>query len=113
MALTAAENFKSKLYDYIDKNELTEFNIEDPKIISGNIASGDKFISSSEDRDVIKDELKVIDCVEMEGAAVAQICYEYGIPYAVIRTISDSADESSAVDFTNPSIPAGVLPLNN
>jgi adenosylhomocysteine nucleosidase len=35
----------------------------------------------------------------MEGAAVAQVCHEYSIPFAVLRTISDSADENSVHDF--------------
>jgi len=37
--------------------------------------------------------------VEMEGAAVAQICHEYAVPCAVIRTISDRADSTASVDF--------------
>lgn len=37
--------------------------------------------------------------VEMEGAAVAQVCQDYAIPLVVIRTISDKADHSSAIDF--------------
>jgi adenosylhomocysteine nucleosidase len=35
----------------------------------------------------------------MEGAAVGQVCFEFGVPFAVIRTISDNANEDSAVDF--------------
>lgn len=35
----------------------------------------------------------------MEGAAVAQVCFEFGIPFAVVRTISDEANADSAVDF--------------
>lgn len=35
----------------------------------------------------------------MEGAAVAQVCYEYKIPFTVIRTISDAADDKSITDF--------------
>jgi len=35
----------------------------------------------------------------MEGAAVAQVCYEYDIPFTIIRTISDSADNNSHIDF--------------
>lgn len=100
LAIRSAEIFKSKISSYIDSNELKEFSIDNPKVVAGNIASGDKFITHTKDRDTIKNELKVINCVEMEGAAVAQICYEYDIPYAVIRIISDSADEKSAIDFT-------------
>jgi adenosylhomocysteine nucleosidase len=35
----------------------------------------------------------------MEGAAVAQVCFELGIPFGVIRTISDNANEHAATDF--------------
>jgi adenosylhomocysteine nucleosidase len=35
----------------------------------------------------------------MEGAAVAQVCFEFGIPFAVIRTISDAANEEAPLDF--------------
>ncbi len=35
----------------------------------------------------------------MEGAAVAQVCHEYGVPFAVMRTLSDAADDDAHVDF--------------
>jgi adenosylhomocysteine nucleosidase len=35
----------------------------------------------------------------MEGAAVAQVCHDYGVPFAAVRTISDRADDSAHVDF--------------
>ena len=38
-------------------------------------------------------------CVEMEGAAVAQVCHDYGLPFAAMRSISDRADDSAHVDF--------------
>jgi adenosylhomocysteine nucleosidase len=39
-------------------------------------------------------------CVEMEGAAVAQVCHDYGLPFAAVRTISDRADDSAHTDFS-------------
>ena len=39
-------------------------------------------------------------CVEMEGAAVAQVCHEYEVPCAIVRTISDRADGTACVDFS-------------
>src|SRR6267154_455093 len=47
----------------------------------------------------LRQRLPEVCCVEMEGAAVAQVCDEYAIPFAVVRTISDSADENSVHDF--------------
>jgi adenosylhomocysteine nucleosidase len=47
----------------------------------------------------LKAELPDLLAVEMEGAAVAQVCFELGIPFAVIRTISDNANDDAAVDF--------------
>ena len=35
----------------------------------------------------------------MEGAAVAQVCHDYGLPFAAVRTISDRADDSAHIDF--------------
>ena len=37
--------------------------------------------------------------VEMEGAAVAQVCFDYGVPFAAVRIISDRADDGAHVDF--------------
>lgn len=96
----AAEKFLMKINNTISSEDLKEFRIESPKVIIGNIASGDRFIASDADRDIIEQGLPNIACVEMEGAAVAQVCYEFGIPFTIIRTISDAADEHSDMDFT-------------
>jgi adenosylhomocysteine nucleosidase len=68
-------------------------------VVNRTIASGDQFVNSIEARSDIKLNLSEVACVEMEGAAVAQICYEHEIPCTIVRTISDSADASAAVDF--------------
>ncbi len=77
----------------------SEFGIDAPKVVSGAIASGDKFIAGSEEASRIKKGLPDVLCVEMEGGAVAQVCYEYDIPFSIIRTISDTADHNADMDF--------------
>jgi len=68
-----------------------------PKIIKGVIVTGDSFIASTEKCAELRKKLNA-DAVEMEGAAVAQICYQRQIDHLVIRSISDSADEGAVTD---------------
>ena len=68
-----------------------------PKIIKGVIVTGDSFIASTEKCAELRKKLQA-DAVEMEGAAVAQICYQRRIGHLVIRSISDSADEGAVTD---------------
>ena len=68
-----------------------------PKIITGVIVTGDSFIASTEKCAELRKKLDA-DAVEMEGAAVAQICYQRQIDHLVIRSISDSADEGAVLD---------------
>jgi len=64
----------------------------------GRIASGDQFIASPQRSRAIAEQFDAI-AVEMEGAAVAQACTRLHLPFAVLRWISDAADEQAAVDF--------------
>lgn len=82
----------------VGEEAVKEFNLQ-PKLYFGDIASGDQFINSDEKRQEILSLLPEVQCVEMEGAAVAQVCLEFGIPFTVIRTISDTADHNARVDF--------------
>ena len=68
------------------------------RCLSGTIASGDQFIASGERKAFIRDSFSAISC-EMEGAAVGHTCYVNGTPFAVLRAISDSADDSSHMDY--------------
>lgn len=70
-----------------------------PLLYFGDIASGDQFVNSDEKRNEILRLLPDVQCVEMEGAAVAQVCLEFNVPFTVIRTISDTADHNARVDF--------------
>ena len=82
----------------VGKEAVKEFNLN-PTLHFGDIASGDQFINSDEKRNEILSLLPEVMCVEMEGAAVAQVCLEFNTPFTVIRTISDSADHNARVDF--------------
>jgi len=97
---TAARRFLAEdLGAHVAAEEREFFSIVAPQLIRGLIASGDKFFSSASEVTELRRRLPQVCCVEMEGAAVAQVCEEYAIPFAVVRTISDSADENSPHDF--------------
>jgi adenosylhomocysteine nucleosidase len=96
---SSVERFLKQKEDFIHREQLDYFGISDPRKITGQIASGDQFISESKKIDKIRIDLPEVLCVEMEGAAVAQVCYEYQLPFNIIRTISDNADDNSHIDF--------------
>ena len=95
----ATSKFIKNYNDYIDKSESGNFEITNPKVIISDIASGDQFISSKAKINEIKNDLPSVACVEMEGAAVAQVCYEYEVPFSIFRIISDKADDTAHIDF--------------
>lgn len=66
----------------------------------GLVLSGDRFVSTTAECSVLQAALPQALAVEMEGAAIAQVCHDYGIPFAAVRTISDRADDAAHVDFT-------------
>jgi adenosylhomocysteine nucleosidase len=68
-----------------------------PKVIKGVVVTGDAFIASTAKCAELRKKLGA-DAVEMEGAAVAQLCYQRRIGYLVIRSISDKADEGAVLD---------------
>jgi adenosylhomocysteine nucleosidase len=65
----------------------------------GLVASGDQFFASPAAVTALRDALPEVLAVEMEGAAIAQVCHEHGVPFAVARVISDTADHGAALDF--------------
>ena len=72
--------------------------LENIKGLRGVIASGDQFIASNEKKKFITDNFDAIVC-EMEGASIAQVCYSNGVPFGVVRAVSDCADGSSHMDY--------------
>jgi adenosylhomocysteine nucleosidase len=78
---------------------VTALGITAPRLWRGLIASGDQFFASVAAVAALRDLLPDTLAVEMEGAAVAQVCHEHAIPFAVARVISDTADHAAAIDF--------------
>ncbi|MCP4963624.1 MAG: 5'-methylthioadenosine/adenosylhomocysteine nucleosidase [bacterium] len=75
------------------------FNVADVAVHQGLIASGDRFIDDDAETRTLAGDLPGLLAIEMEGAAVAQVCTERGIPFAVFRSISDHADNHADVNF--------------
>jgi adenosylhomocysteine nucleosidase len=65
----------------------------------GLLVSGDRFVSSAAECLALQSLLPDALAVDMESAAVAQVCHDYGVPFAAVRSISDRADDSAHVDF--------------
>ncbi len=65
----------------------------------GLIVSGDQFIHDSARIAAIKANFADVAAVEMEAAAIAQVCWQQSVPFVVIRAISDNGDESASVSF--------------
>ena len=84
----------------VDKLKNIVKNLSDKtyKVYTGVIASGDIFCTEVKMKDKIYSKFNA-ECVEMEGAAIAQVCYLDNIPFVVIRSISDSPNGNNAIVF--------------
>jgi adenosylhomocysteine nucleosidase len=79
--------------------EWLNLDLANAQVLQGLIASGDRFVSQTLESQVLQRELPEALAVEMECAAMAQVCHDYGVPLAAVRTISDRADDAAHVDF--------------
>lgn len=71
----------------------------EPRLHRGLVVSGDRFVNTAAESRALRDALPQALAVEMEGAAVAQVCADFARPFAVVRSISDRADDAAAGDF--------------
>jgi adenosylhomocysteine nucleosidase len=71
----------------------------DPTIHTGLVISGDCFVATHAESDALRSLLPDALAVEMEGAAVAQVCHDFARPFGVVRTVSDRADDAAHGDF--------------
>ena len=99
-----AMSYKNAEYLTNDEENLTKNMTENMTgakydIYEGRIASGDQFICTKEGKEKIMTNCNPM-CVEMEGCAIAHVCYVNQIPFVIIRSISDNADENVTTDYT-------------
>lgn len=85
---------------HVGEEAVVTFGLNAPRLHTGLIASGDRFVSSTAECLALQQALPEALAVEMEGAAVAQVCADYGVPFAALRTISDRADDDAHADFS-------------
>lgn len=72
--------------------------LKDAKSFTGRILTGDQFISNIEKIKWLRSEFDGLAC-EMEGGSIAQVCYLNNIPFVVIRSISDNANNGAHMDY--------------
>jgi adenosylhomocysteine nucleosidase len=96
----AAQGILNNPSQWIDMDTLHALHVRSPKVHSGLVLSGDRFVSTSSESQALQHRLPLALAVEMEGAAVAQVCHDYEVPFAAVRTISDRADDAATTDFS-------------
>ena len=76
-----------------------EINLGEHKILYGRIISGDQFISGKQNKINLGKEFKAL-CVDMESASVAQVCYQLGKEFLIVRSISDSVTDETIMEYS-------------
>jgi adenosylhomocysteine nucleosidase len=73
--------------------------MDDIQVVQGIIATGDSFMHDPERVEYVRSKLPELHAVEMEAAAVAQVCFQFNIPFVIIRALSDIAGKESNISF--------------
>jgi adenosylhomocysteine nucleosidase len=95
----AAEDAVTWVPKLLDAPTLASLGLHRPSVHQGLIVSGDRFVSSNTECMALREALPEALAVDMESAAVAQVCRDFGVGFGVVRTISDRADNEAHVDF--------------
>jgi adenosylhomocysteine nucleosidase len=90
----------SQLTTTLKPATIQAFSLHKPQVHTGLVISGDRFVCTSAEAKQLQADLPEALAVEMEGAAFAQVCHDFGVPFTAVRTISDKADDAATVDFT-------------
>ena len=83
----------------LPRREWLGLDLDQARLHEGLVISGDRFVATTAESAALQRELPDALAVEMECAAMAQVCHDYGVPLAAVRTISDRADDAAHVDF--------------
>ena len=84
--------------DLVVKAYITLTNDKELNGVIGTIASGDIFVTAPDMSKKINSKFEA-DCCEMEGAAIAQVCFLDNVPFIVVRSISDAPNDNNKVDY--------------
>lgn len=98
--LAAAQTVLAQLPQRLGAEAVERFQLTHARAHPGLLISGDRFVSTAAEAAALRTALPTALAVEMEGAAVAQVCHDFAAPFAALRTISDRADEHASTDFT-------------
>jgi adenosylhomocysteine nucleosidase len=91
-AFTADEKLKKAAVESVRE-------LGDAQVVSGLIATGDSFMNDPARVEAIRDKFTGLQAVEMEAAAIAQVAHQFGVPFVIIRSLSDIAGKESDVSF--------------
>jgi len=83
----------------LGEDTLQAFGLQSPRLHQGLVLSGDRFVATAAESAALRRDWPDALAVEMEGAAIAQVCFDAGVPFAAVRTVSDRADDAAHVDF--------------
>jgi adenosylhomocysteine nucleosidase len=95
----AAQDAVTWLPKLLDAETLQGLGLHRPRVHRGLIVSGDRFVATREESDALRRACPEALAVDMESAAVAQVCLDFAVPFGALRTISDRADEDAHVDY--------------
>lgn len=73
--------------------------LADLQVVKGLIVTGDSFMNDPERVAFVRDKFSDLQAVEMEAAAIAQVAYQFNIPFVIIRSLSDIAGQESHISF--------------
>src|SRR5258706_4071777 len=97
---TSALRSTARAAELLGEAHLADFGIDSPLVHEGLVVSGDRFVATAAESRALVHDLPDALAVEMEGAALAQVCHDFGRPFAVLRTVSDRADDDAHADFS-------------